>query len=131
MAPERRRVAVTGLGAITPLGEDPGSTWEGMLAGRSGVGRVTDLDVSSHLCQIAGRLEPLPTPPGWDEGVFRGLGALASPRTFGHGGVGSSYCWGDPVSGVSFAYLTNSRLPDPWHSARLDTISNLVHSAID
>jgi CubicO group peptidase (beta-lactamase class C family) len=63
--------------------------------------------------------------------TIRGLGSLASPRTFGHGGVGSSYCWGDPDSGVSFAYLTNSRLPDPWHGQRLDVISNLVHSAID
>jgi CubicO group peptidase (beta-lactamase class C family) len=63
--------------------------------------------------------------------TIRGLGTLASPRTFGHGGVGSSYCWGDPESGVSFAYLTNSRIPDPWHSHRLDLVANLVHSAID
>jgi CubicO group peptidase (beta-lactamase class C family) len=63
--------------------------------------------------------------------TIRGLGSLAHPRTFGHGGVGSSYCWGDPESGVSFAYLTNSRLPDPWHSARLDVVSNAVHSAIN
>jgi CubicO group peptidase (beta-lactamase class C family) len=63
--------------------------------------------------------------------TIRGLGALASPRTFGHGGVGSSYCWGDPDSGVSFAYITNSRIPDPWHTARLDLISNCVHAAID
>jgi CubicO group peptidase (beta-lactamase class C family) len=63
--------------------------------------------------------------------TIRGLGALAHPRTFGHGGVGSSYCWGDPESGVSFAYLTNGRVPDPWHSARLDAVSNLVHAAID
>jgi CubicO group peptidase (beta-lactamase class C family) len=62
---------------------------------------------------------------------IRGLGALASPTTFGHGGVGSSYCWADPESGVSFAYLTNSRVPDPWHSQRLDRISNLAHSSID
>lgn len=63
--------------------------------------------------------------------TIRGLGSLASPRTFGHGGVGSSYCWGDPDSGVSFAYLTNSRVPDPWHSSRMDAISNCVHAAID
>jgi CubicO group peptidase (beta-lactamase class C family) len=63
--------------------------------------------------------------------TIRGLGALAHPRTFGHGGVGSSYCWGDPESGVSFAYLTNARIPDPWHGARLDVISNQVHVAID
>ena len=60
----------------------------------------------------------------------RGLGSFASPQTFGHGGVGSSYCWGDPDSDVSFAYLTNCRIPDPWHSQRLDVVSNLVHSAI-
>jgi CubicO group peptidase (beta-lactamase class C family) len=63
--------------------------------------------------------------------TIRGLGAIASPRTFGHGGVGSSYCWADPDSGVSFAYVTNGRLPDPWHSARLDVISNFVHTAIN
>ena len=56
---------------------------------------------------------------------------LASPNTYGHGGVGSSYCWADPDSGVSFAYLTNSRIPDPWHSRRLDLVANFVHSAID
>ncbi len=60
----------------------------------------------------------------------RGLGGFASPRAFGHGGVGTSYCWGDPDSGVSFAYITNNRLPDPWHSKRLDQIANLVHTAI-
>ena len=63
--------------------------------------------------------------------TIRGLGSLASPRTFGHGGVGSFYCWADPDSEVSFAYLTNSRVPDPWHSARLDLVSNAVHMAID
>ncbi|HEY7652659.1 MAG TPA: serine hydrolase domain-containing protein [Methylomirabilota bacterium] len=62
--------------------------------------------------------------------TIRGLGSIGSPRTFGHGGVGSSYCWADPDSGVSFAYLTNSRVPDPWHSARLDVISNTVHAAV-
>ena len=63
--------------------------------------------------------------------TIRGLGSLASPHTFGHGGVGSSYCFADPDSGVSFAYLTNSRVPDPWHSERMDRISNFVHTSID
>jgi CubicO group peptidase (beta-lactamase class C family) len=62
---------------------------------------------------------------------IRGLGSIASPRTFGHGGVGSSYCWGDPDSGLSFAYLSNSRVPDPWHSRRLDIVSGCVHAALE
>jgi CubicO group peptidase (beta-lactamase class C family) len=62
---------------------------------------------------------------------IRGLGSLASPSTFGHGGVGSSYCWADPETGVSFAYITNSRVPDPWHSRRLDIVSSHIHAAIE
>ena len=62
---------------------------------------------------------------------IRGLGSDAPPNAFGHGGVGTSYCWADPNSGVSFAYLTNSRVPEPWHSQRLNDISNAVYAAIN
>jgi 3-oxoacyl-[acyl-carrier-protein] synthase II len=60
MAPDRRRVAVTGLGAVTPLGEDPGSTWEGMLAGRSGVGPITLFDAEGYRTTIAAEVS------GWE-----------------------------------------------------------------
>ena len=62
--------------------------------------------------------------------AIRGLGAIASPSTYGHGGVGSSYSWGDPESGVAFTYLSNCMVDDPWHSARLDALSNIVHASI-
>lgn len=62
--------------------------------------------------------------------TIRGLGTIASPSTFGHGGVGSSYSWGDPESGVSFTYLTNCRSDEPWHGQRLDHLSNIVHASI-
>ena len=42
----RRRVVVTGLGAITPLGLDVKETWDSMLAGRSGVGPITRFDAA-------------------------------------------------------------------------------------
>ncbi|MDW3686596.1 serine hydrolase domain-containing protein [Cupriavidus sp. CV2] len=62
--------------------------------------------------------------------LVRSLGTLAHPRTIGQGGNGCSVAWGDPDSGVSFAYLTNLRTSEPWHSARLEYVSNLVHTAI-
>lgn len=62
--------------------------------------------------------------------TIRGLGTLAHPRTFGHGGVGSSYCWADPESGVSFAFFSNARLDNDVHNPRMDLISNMVHAAI-
>ena len=62
--------------------------------------------------------------------TIRGLGTIAHPRTFGHGGVGSSYCWADPESGVSFAFFSNARLENDVHNARMDLVSNMVHAAI-
>lgn len=61
---------------------------------------------------------------------IRGLGSLAHPDTFGHGGVGSSYCWGDPDSGLSFAFLSNTRQDEEFHLSRMDRLSNLAHAAI-
>ncbi len=63
--------------------------------------------------------------------TIRGLGSTASPVTFGHGGVGTSYTFADPLSGVSFSYLTNSRLSDPTHSKRLDEIMTMAHAAVN
>ena len=49
-------VVVTGLGAITPLGHSAPATWEGLLAGRSGVGPVTAFDASRFATRIAGEV---------------------------------------------------------------------------
>lgn len=57
---ERRRVAVTGLGAVTPIGDDVGSTWRAMLAGESGIGPITLFDTSGYRSTIAGEID------GWD-----------------------------------------------------------------
>jgi CubicO group peptidase (beta-lactamase class C family) len=59
----------------------------------------------------------------------RGLGTLSGPGVFGHGGVGTSYAWADPERKFSFAYITNTRLADPWHSKRLESVSNQVQLA--
>ena len=54
---ERRRVVITGMGALTPLALTLEETWEGLLAGRSGVGPVTKIDVSPFPSRIAGELK--------------------------------------------------------------------------
>ncbi len=53
----RERVVITGLGAITPLGLTVKETWEGLVAGRSGVGPVTQFDASSFPTRIAGEVK--------------------------------------------------------------------------
>ncbi len=59
---DRRRVVVTGLGAVTPLGADAPATWEAALAGRSGVGPVTRFDASRQPVRIAAEVRaPLDT----------------------------------------------------------------------
>lgn len=50
----QKRVAITGLGAVTPVGNDVESTWDALLAGRSGIGRITTFDPGNFPVQIAG-----------------------------------------------------------------------------
>ena len=50
---DRKRVVITGMGAITPLGKSVGEFWEGLVSGRSGIGPITLCDPSPYPCQIA------------------------------------------------------------------------------
>ena len=52
-----RRVVITGIGCLSPLGNDLSSTWEGMKAGRSGIARITQLDPEPFDCKIAGEVK--------------------------------------------------------------------------
>jgi 3-oxoacyl-[acyl-carrier-protein] synthase II len=49
----RRRVVVTGVGMVTPLGNDPESTWENLVAGESGAGPITQFDTSDYSVRFA------------------------------------------------------------------------------
>jgi 3-oxoacyl-[acyl-carrier-protein] synthase II len=48
-----RRVVITGIGLICSAGTTTGAVWQGLLAGKSGVGRITGFDASAFACQIA------------------------------------------------------------------------------
>ena len=51
-----RRVVVTGLGMVTPLGCGVEATWANILAGKSGAQRITDFEVDDLACKIAARI---------------------------------------------------------------------------
>jgi 3-oxoacyl-[acyl-carrier-protein] synthase II len=53
----KRRVVVTGVGLVSPLGLDTGSTWTGLLAGESGVAPITLFDASQHSTRIAAEVK--------------------------------------------------------------------------
>ena len=53
----KKRVVITGLGAVTPLGNDVPTLWEGLLAGRSGVGLITQFDSSDLGVHIAAEVK--------------------------------------------------------------------------
>ncbi|WP_017719391.1 beta-ketoacyl-ACP synthase II [Kamptonema formosum] len=54
---ERKRVVVTGLAAITPIGNTLAEYWEGLLSGRNGIGLISLFDASKHACRIAGEVK--------------------------------------------------------------------------
>jgi len=61
-----RRVVVTGLGLVTPLGGDVETTWANILAARSGAGTITRFDASDQKCRIACEVKPADHEYGFD-----------------------------------------------------------------
>ncbi len=53
----RRRVAVTGVGMVTPVGNDAGTAWNNMLGGVNGIGRITQFDPTGLPSTIAGEVK--------------------------------------------------------------------------
>ncbi len=52
----KRRVVVTGIGMVSPLGIGNEPTWQGLIEGRSGIGPITKFDASAYACRIAGEV---------------------------------------------------------------------------
>jgi 3-oxoacyl-[acyl-carrier-protein] synthase II len=78
-----RRVVVTGVGAVTPLGNDAPSTWQGLTEGRSGVGQLTSIDTTGFEVTIAGEVKDFRLGDAVPRSV--GLRHLLRPGTFGVG----------------------------------------------
>src|SRR3546814_6663496 len=63
-----RRIVVTGLGLVTPLGADVETCWTNLLAGKSGAGTITRFDASDQKCTIACEVKPADHEYGFDPG---------------------------------------------------------------
>ncbi|MCC6942872.1 beta-ketoacyl-ACP synthase II [Novosphingobium sp.] len=61
-----RRVVVTGLGLVTPLGADVETVWKNLIAGKSGAGPITRFDASDQKCRIACEVKPADHEYGFD-----------------------------------------------------------------
>jgi 3-oxoacyl-[acyl-carrier-protein] synthase II len=61
-----RRVVVTGLGLVTPLGTGVEKNWQALLAGRSGIAQITRFDITNYPCQFAGEVRDF-NPEEWIE----------------------------------------------------------------
>nr|WP_272885144.1 beta-ketoacyl-ACP synthase II [Stutzerimonas kunmingensis] len=57
IAVSRRRVVVTGMGMLSPLGNDVPSSWQGILAGRSGIGLIEHMDLSAYSTRFGGSIK--------------------------------------------------------------------------
>ena len=53
----RRRVVITGMGMLSPLGNDVPSSWQGILAGRSGIGLIEHMDLSAYSTRFGGSIK--------------------------------------------------------------------------
>jgi 3-oxoacyl-[acyl-carrier-protein] synthase II len=88
-----RRVVITGLGAVTPIGNDVSQYWEGLRSGRNGVAGITLFDASRHACRFAAEVKGF-DPAGWLEPKeskrwdrFCQFGVVAAKQAVAHAGL--------------------------------------------
>jgi len=81
----RRRVVVTGLGCISPVGNTVSEAWANLLAGRSGIGLVTKFDASNMACKIAGEVK------NFDLESYIGAKEARTMDTFIHYGIAAAH----------------------------------------
>ena len=87
-----RRVVVTGLGLVTPLGTGVDKTWKALCAGESGIGRITRFDPTGYDAQIAGEVKD------FDPAQFIEKKEIKKMDTFIHYAVGASQLAVDDAS---------------------------------
>jgi 3-oxoacyl-[acyl-carrier-protein] synthase II len=80
----RRRVVVTGLGMVSPVGNDVATAWANLVAGRSGIGRITRFDTAGFGCRIAGEVK------GFDVAAYVPAKEARRMDTFIHYGIAAS-----------------------------------------
>ncbi len=80
----RRRVVVTGLGCISPVGNTVGEAWANLLAGQSGIDLITKFDASNFACKIAGEVK------GFDVESYMSAKDARSMDTFIHYGIAAA-----------------------------------------
>ncbi len=80
----KRRVVVTGLGIVSPLGNDLASSWDGIINGRSGIEEVTHFDVSAFSTRISGEVK------GFDPAQWIPAKDVKKMDSFIHYGVAAS-----------------------------------------
>ncbi len=80
-----RRVAVTGMGLVSPLGIGNAENWEALLAGRSGIGPITRFDASAFSCRIAGEVK------GFNPSLYIEKKEIKKMDTFIHYAMGAAH----------------------------------------
>lgn len=80
----RRRVVVTGLGCVSPVGNTVDTTWANLLAGQSGVGLITKFDASTFSCKIAAEVK------GFDVEAYMSAKEARTMDTFIHFGIAAA-----------------------------------------
>ncbi|PPT98593.1 beta-ketoacyl-ACP synthase II [Xanthomonas arboricola] len=80
-----RRVVVTGMGMVSPLGNDLATSWDGIIHGRSGIGPIAQIDASQFTTKIAGEIK------SFDPTLFVSAKDVKKMDSFIHYGVGASF----------------------------------------
>ncbi len=123
------RVVITGMGALTPVGSTVPAFWDGLLAGKSGIGRITQFDASGLAVQVAAEIRDfdpadyLPRSLVRDTDAFMQFAYLAAEEAIRQSGL----CCDSPRVGVVMGTAMNGIATT---AATQDALSRAVHKKV-
>jgi len=124
----KRRVAVTGLGVISPVGNDVASFWTSMREGKAGAGPITRFDASKTESKIAAEVKDFDPSPYMDKrdsrkmALFAQFAVAAAVQAWRDAGLGEGFC--PPAEGAAAPVL-------PYASERVGTVMGIGIGGIE
>ena len=82
---EKRRVVITGLGTVNPLGNNTADSWAAAKAGKCGIGPITQFDTTDFKCKLAGEVKGFDPEAAYTSGNAQGIeyGSMPTMRSLG------------------------------------------------
>ena len=121
---ENRRVVVTGMGAVTPLGNDWNTTWEGLKSGKNGIGPITRFDTQGYKATLAAEVR------GFDPKDYLEVNEVLRTDRYAQLAVAAAQQLYHQLNGAERKQYVRDFLASKGYDVKDDEVDNAIEAAV-